>query len=84
VVVVIGDPPTDRGQLAQPLNLEDISPVEIQLLNRPRKRVTPSGSMTHDFDATRLSLLLNDLRLPAIKQIWPSFAERSDTEGWPA
>ncbi|WP_217283423.1 hypothetical protein, partial [Paraburkholderia sp. NMBU_R16] len=41
VVVVIGDPPTDRGQLAQPLNLEDISPVEIQLLNRPRKRVTP-------------------------------------------
>ncbi|WP_217283438.1 hypothetical protein, partial [Paraburkholderia sp. NMBU_R16] len=43
VVVVIGDPPTDRGQLAQPLNLEDISPVEIQLLNRPRKRVTPNG-----------------------------------------
>jgi len=31
-----------------------------------------------------LSLLLNDLRLPAIKQIWSSFAERSDTEGWPA
>ena len=40
--------------------------------------------MSHDFDATRLSLLLNDLRLPAIKQIWSSFAERSDTEGWPA
>ncbi|NRO99303.1 type III polyketide synthase [Paraburkholderia sp. NMBU_R16] len=40
-MVVIGDPPTDRGQLAQPLNLEDISPVEIQLLNRPQKRVTP-------------------------------------------
>ena len=32
--------------------------------------------MSHDFDATRLSLLLNDLRLPAIKQIWSSFAER--------
>nr|AAC69481.1 ATP-binding protein [Pseudomonas aeruginosa] len=40
--------------------------------------------MNHEFDATRLSLLLNDLRLPAIKQIWSSFAERSDTEGWPA
>ena len=40
--------------------------------------------MSLDFDATRLSLLLNDLRLPAIKQIWSSFAERSDTEGWPA
>jgi DNA replication protein DnaC len=40
--------------------------------------------MNLDIDATRLSLLLNDLRLPAIKQIWSSFAERSDTEGWPA
>ena len=40
--------------------------------------------MSLDIDATRLSLLLNDLRLPAIKQIWSSFAERSDTEGWPA
>ena len=39
--------------------------------------------MSLDIDATRLSLLLNDLRLPAIKQIWSSFAERSDTEGWP-
>ncbi|OUL78078.1 hypothetical protein CA603_35005, partial [Paraburkholderia hospita] len=40
--------------------------------------------MSLDIDATRLSLLFNDLRLPAIKQIWSSFAERSDTEGWPA
>jgi hypothetical protein len=40
--------------------------------------------MSNDIDATRLSLLLNDLRLPAVKQIWPSFAERSDKEGWPA
>ena len=40
--------------------------------------------MSLDIDATRLSLLLNDLRLPAIKQIWSSFAERSDAEGWPA
>src|ERR1700694_2864194 len=40
--------------------------------------------MNHDSAAPRLSLLLNDVRLPAIKQIWSNFAERSDTEGWPA
>lgn len=40
--------------------------------------------MSTDIDTTRLSLLLNELRLPAVKQIWPSFAERSDKEGWPA
>jgi hypothetical protein len=53
-------------------------------LRGPARPGHGSGSMSHDFDATRLSLLLNDLRLPAIKQIWSSFAERSDTEGWPA
>ena len=40
--------------------------------------------MSNDFDATRLTLLLNELRLPATKQIWSTFAERSDKEGWPA
>ena len=35
-------------------------------------------------DAARLNLLLTDLRLPAIKHLWPSFAERADKEGWPA
>ena len=35
-------------------------------------------------DATRLPLLLHDLRLPAIARLWPEFAERSDKEGWPA
>lgn len=40
--------------------------------------------MSEDFDTTRLTLLLNELRLPALKQIWPDFAERSDKEGWPA
>jgi DNA replication protein DnaC len=35
-------------------------------------------------DAQRLSLLLNELRLPAIKQVWPEFAARADQEGWPA
>ena len=40
--------------------------------------------MSDNIDSTRLTLLLNELRLPALKQIWPSFAERSDKEGWPA
>src|SRR5450756_2789028 len=40
--------------------------------------------MTQSIDSARLTLMLNDLRLPAIKQDWPSFAERSDKESWPA
>ena len=35
-------------------------------------------------DAQRLTLILHDLRLPAIKQIWPDIAARADKEGWPA
>src|SRR5690242_20855915 len=35
-------------------------------------------------DAARLCLALGDLRLPAIKTIWPDFATRADKEGWPA
>jgi len=40
--------------------------------------------MSQAIDAARLALILTDLRLPAIKQGWASFAERSDKEGWPA
>ena len=35
-------------------------------------------------DAQRLTLILHDLRLPAIKQTWPDIAARADKEGWPA
>jgi DNA replication protein DnaC len=35
-------------------------------------------------DTARLSLILGDLRLPAIKALWPDFAGRADKEGWPA
>lgn len=35
-------------------------------------------------DAAKLTLLLNELRLPATKVMWPQFAERADKEGWPA
>lgn len=40
--------------------------------------------MSQNIDSARLTLLLNDLRLPAFKQGWPAFAERADKEGWPA
>lgn len=39
---------------------------------------------TAPIDAARLSLALNDLRLPAVKLVWPDFAARADKEGWPA
>ena len=41
-------------------------------------------SATDPIDEARLALLLGDLRLPAIKTVWPAFAERADKEGWPA
>ncbi|GHH19905.1 transposase [Sphingomonas glacialis] len=41
-------------------------------------------SMTQSIDAQRLTLILNDLRLPAIKHSWPELTARSDKEGWPA
>ncbi|WP_439373125.1 IS21-like element helper ATPase IstB [Bradyrhizobium sp. DASA03120] len=41
-------------------------------------------STANTVDAARLNLLLNELRLPAIKVLWPQFAEQSDKEGWPA
>jgi DNA replication protein DnaC len=37
-----------------------------------------------EVDATRLPLLLHELRLPAIARLWPEFAERADKESWPA
>lgn len=36
------------------------------------------------FDAGRLALMLNELRLPTIARLWPEFAQRSDKEGWQA
>lgn len=40
--------------------------------------------MSFSVDTQRLTLILNDLRLPAIKRDWPGFAVRADKEGWPA
>ncbi len=35
-------------------------------------------------DAERLMLMLNELRLPATRAMWRTFAERADSEVWPA
>ena len=39
---------------------------------------------TNTVDAARVELLLDELRLPAIKLMWAKLAEQSDKEGWPA
>lgn len=39
---------------------------------------------THTIDEARLGIMLNELRLPTIKSLWPQFAEQADREGWPA
>lgn len=38
----------------------------------------------HTVDDARLGIMLNELRLPTIKTLWPRFAEQADREGWPA
>jgi len=35
-------------------------------------------------DTARVELLLGELRLPAVKQLWASLAAQADKEGWPA
>jgi DNA replication protein DnaC len=39
---------------------------------------------TDPIDAARLALLLVELRLPAVKQVWADLAAQADKEGWPA
>jgi DNA replication protein DnaC len=39
---------------------------------------------TDPVDAARLALLLAELRLPAVKQVWSDLAAQADKEGWPA
>lgn len=39
---------------------------------------------TTTIDAAALALGLNALRMPAMKAMWTTFAERADREGWPA
>jgi DNA replication protein DnaC len=37
----------------------------------------------NSIDTARVELLLNELRLPGVKAIWPKLAAQSDKEGWP-
>lgn len=39
---------------------------------------------TDPIDIARLALLLAELRLPAVKQVWADLAAQADKEGWPA
>jgi DNA replication protein DnaC len=41
-------------------------------------------SKTPAADAARLAFLLNELRLPSIKHLWPDLAAQADKEAWPA
>jgi DNA replication protein DnaC len=36
------------------------------------------------YDDARLGLMLTELRLPTIGQLWSDFTQRADKEGWPA
>ena len=38
----------------------------------------------YSIDEVRLGIMLNELRLPTSKTLWPRFAETADREGWPA
>ena len=38
----------------------------------------------YHIDEARLGIMLNELRLPTFKTLWPQFAEVADREGWPA
>lgn len=41
-------------------------------------------SRSPTIDPARLELMLTELRLPAMKAMWPQIAAQSDKEGWPA
>ena len=43
-----------------------------------------SATDPNKVDAIKLSLMLTDLRLPTINQLWQGFAKRADAEGWTA
>ena len=44
----------------------------------------PTAPDPNQVDAMKLSLMLTDLRLPTIGQLWQDFATRADQEGWTA
>ena len=62
-------------------------PTRLRRTRRRRQQQRGSSGMTSvatSIDAARVELLLNELRLPGVKAIWPKIAAQSDKEGWPA
>ena len=46
--------------------------------------MTPQQPEAVPTDPIRLELMLGELRLPTMKNLWRRFGERADAEGWPA
>ena len=42
------------------------------------------GCVVSAIDAAQVNLMLTELRLPTVKAVWQTLAERADKEGWPA
>ena len=54
------------------------------LAGQPLAQHVATATDPNKVDAIKLSLMLADLRLPTINQLWKSFAKRADAEGWTA
>ena len=50
---------------------------------KPNKNMNMKNTVV-EIGKADLTLMFSELRLPAIRQTWERFAERADTEGWPA
>src|SRR3712207_7879506 len=49
----------------------------------PRSTLFPYTTLFRSVDTARLGVMLNELRLPTIKLVWPRFAEQADKAGPP-
>ena len=78
----------DPGQMPRIDDRQDASGRLRVSAGRRRCVMTGSDDRTatdpNKVDAIKLSLMLADLRLPTINQLWKSFAKRADAEGWTA
>ena len=82
----------DRRFAPDPAAIPDVTVELVPLISTTNS--APSGALdqhwgcsmktTDPIDTARLALLLTELRLPAIKQVWPDLAAQADKEGWPA
>ena len=66
------------------LGLAALAAAAITPVDRVLEPSAGTGLLAVLAETAGATLMLNELRLPTIKQLWPTFAERSDKEGWPA